>query len=156
MKTEVDIAGVPSIPDSRVLLLKSKWHPSVVEGLSRGCCEYLERLECKDIEQHTIPGSLELPFAVNYMLDSGRTYDAVICLGVILEGETSHADMITQQVYDGLSRLSLERNVPIINEVLPVTDIRHAEERARDDNFNKGKEAAVAAAEMVAWRRSVG
>ena len=156
MKTEVDIAGVPSIPDSRVLLLKSKWHPSVVEGLSRGCCEYLERLECKDIEQHTIPGSLELPFAVNYMLDSGRTYDAVICLGVILEGETSHAAMITQQVYDGLSRLSLERNVPIINEVLPVTDIRHAEERARDDNFNKGKEAAVAAAEMVAWRRSVG
>ena len=99
---------------------------------------------------------LELPFAVSYMLDSGRTFDAVICLGVILEGETSHAAMITQQVYDGLSRLSLERNVPIINEVLPVTDIRHAEERARDDNFNKGKEAAVAAAEMVAWRRSVG
>ncbi len=64
--------------------------------------------------------------------------------------------MITQQVYDGLSRLSMERNVPIINEVLPVTDIRHAEERARDDKFNKGKEAAVAAAEMVAWRRMVG
>ncbi len=64
--------------------------------------------------------------------------------------------MITQQVYDGLSRLSLERKVPIINEVLPVTDIGHAEERARDDKFNKGKEAAVAAAEMVAWRRSVG
>ena len=62
MKTEVEIAGVPSIPESRVLLLKSKWHPSVVEGLSRGCCEYLERLECKDIEQHTVPGSLELPF----------------------------------------------------------------------------------------------
>ena len=73
-----------------------------------------------------------------------------------LTRETGHADMITQQVYDGLSRLSLERKVPIINEVLPVTDIGHAEERARDDKFNKGKEAAVAAAEMAAWRRSVG
>ncbi len=156
MKTEVDIVGVPSIPESRVLLLKSKWHPAVIEGLSRGCCEYLERLGCKEVEQHTLPGSLEMPFAINYLLDSGRTFDAVICLGVILTGETGHADMIAQQVYDGLSRLSMERNVPIINEVLPVTDIGHAEERARDDKFNKGKEAAVAAAEMVAWRRMVG
>ena len=156
MKTEVEIAGVPSIPDSRVLLLKSKWHPSVVEGLSRGCCEYLERLECKDIEQHTLPGSLEIAVRDQLHAWFRKTYDAVICLGVILKGETGHGDMIAQQVYEGLSRLSLERNVPIINEVLPVTDIRHAEERARDDKFNKGKEAAVAAAEMVAWRRRVG
>lgn len=156
MKTEVEIAGVSPIPDSRVLLVKSKWHPTIVEGLTRGCCEYLDLLECKDIEQHTAPGSLELPFVINYLLGSGKSYDAVICLGVILKGETGHGDMIAQQVYDGLSRLSMERNVPIINEVLPVTEIRHAEERARDDKFNKGKEAAVAAAEMVAWRRRVG
>lgn len=155
MKTEVDIAGVPSIPDSSVLLVKSKWHPGVVEGLTRGCCEYLDLLGCKDVEQHTTPGSLEIPFAINCLLDSGKSYDAVICLGVILKGETDHADMVARQVYDGLSRLSLERNVPIINEVLPVTDIRQAEERARDDKFNKGREAAVAAAEMVAWRRRV-
>ncbi len=156
MKTEVEIAGVPPIPDSRVLLVKSKWHPTVVEGLTRGCCEYLDLLECKDVEQHTVPGSLELPFVINYLLGSGKSYDAVICLGVILKGETGHGDMIAQQVYDGLSRLSMERGVPIINEVLPVTDIRHAEDRSRDDRFNKGKEAAVAAAEMVTWRRRVG
>ena len=156
MKTEVEIAGVPSIPDSRILLFKSKWHPTVTDGLTRGCREYLEQLGCEDVEQHTVSGSLEMPFAINYLLSSGELYDAVICLGVILKGETGHGDLITQQVYEGLSRLSLERNVPIINEVLPVTDIRHAEERARDDKFNKGKEAAVAAAEMVAWRRRVG
>ena len=153
MKTELDLSGVPTIPRSRVLLLKSKWHPAVIDGLSRGCCESLEQLGCMEVEQHTVPGSLEMPYAINFLIRSGRTYDAVICLGVILKGETLHSEMITREVYHGLSRLSIEQNIPIINEILPVIDIKHAEERARDDKFNKGREAAIAVAEIVAWRR---
>ena len=156
MRTEADTSGVPSIPKSRVLLLTSKWYPDVIDGLSQGCRDYLVQLGCTDIEQHRISGSLEMPFAINFLLRSNRTYDAIICLGVILKGDTLHFEMITREVFHGLARLSLEHNVPIINEILPVIDISHAEERARDDKFNKGKEAAIAAAEIVAWRRQAG
>ena len=155
MKTAIEISDAPPIPGARILLLQSKWYLSIVHGMSLVCCESLSSLGCAKVEKHTLPGSLEMPFATNYLLNSGRVFDAVICLGVILKGETLHFEMVTRESFAGLSRLSLHHGIPIINVILPVTDIAHAEERSRNDPFNKGLEAAVAAAEIVAWRSNV-
>jgi 6,7-dimethyl-8-ribityllumazine synthase len=77
-------------------------------------------------------------------------------LGVILKGDTLHFEMITPEVFTGLARLSLEIDIPILVEFLPVLALRHAVERAGKDEFNKGLAAASAAAEIIAWRRSAG
>ena len=109
------------------------------------------------IEQHTLPGSLELPLAARDLLteDTARAIDAVICFGVIVKGDTLHFEMISEACMTGLNDVMAEFARPVIVEVLPVFDIKQAEERAADDEFNKGIEAAVAAIEMVAWRQSL-
>lgn len=110
------------------------------------------------IEQHTLPGSLELPLAARDLLaeDEAQEIDAVICFGVIVKGETLHFEMISYECMRGLGQVMHEFRRPVVVEVLPVFDIVQAEERAADDEFNKGIEAAAAAIEMVAWRQGVG
>ncbi len=82
--------------------------------------------------------------------------DAIVCFGVIVKGDTLHFEMISEECMRGLGAVMHEFRRPIVVEVLPVFDIKHAEERAGNDEFNKGIEAAAAAVEMVAWRQSIG
>ena len=158
MNTSVDLSHLPTIDTpGRIAILKSKWYPEFVESMAGACEEILRGHGYTDIEQHTLPGSLEIPLAARdlLVLDSGNRIDAIICFGVIVKGDTLHFEMISEACMSGLARVMEEFRRPVIVEVLPVFDIKQAEERAGDDEFNKGIEAAVAAIEMVAWRRSV-
>lgn len=104
-----------------------------------------------------MPGAFELPFAVHHLVRKvGQRFDAIICLGVILKGHTFHFEMITPKVFTGLARISLEIDIPILVEILPVLELRYAVERAGKDESNTGLAAPSAAAEIIAWRRSVG
>ncbi len=84
-----------------------------------------------------------------------KSIDALICFGVILKGETFHFEMITSECMRGLGDVMQKYRRPVVVEVLPVLKIEHALERAGDDEFNKGYEAAAAAIEMIHWRRSL-
>jgi 6,7-dimethyl-8-ribityllumazine synthase len=86
--------------------------------------------------------------------DSIGQIDAVICFGVIVKGDTLHFEMISQESMRGLGAVMHEFRRPVIVEILPVFTEQQAIDRASDDEFNKGIEAAVAAIEMVAWRRA--
>jgi 6,7-dimethyl-8-ribityllumazine synthase len=110
------------------------------------------------IETHTLPGSLEMPLAAADLLatDVDQEIDAVICFGVIVKGETLHFEMISNECMRGLGNVMLQYRRPVIVEILPVFEMAHAEARAADDEYNKGYEAAAAAIEMIAWRRSIG
>lgn len=159
MKTTVDLSDLPEIPHlGRIAILKSKWYPELVNNMGRACEVVLSQYGYKNIEQHTLPGSLELPLAARDLLaeDTDNNIDAIICFGVIVKGETLHFEMISGECMRGLSDVSHEFRRPVVVEVLPVFDIKQAEERAADDEFNKGIEAAAAAIEMVAWRQSIG
>jgi len=158
-KTVVDLSGLPEIQDpGRIAILKSKWYPDIVDSLSSTCEAVLAERGFQSVEVHTLPGSLELPLAAADLLatDKAGEIDAVICFGVIVKGETLHFEMISGECMRGLGEVMLQYRRPVIVEVLPVFDIEDARSRAGDDEFNKGYEAAAAAIEMIAWRRSIG
>ena len=121
------------------------------------CREVLTDYGYARVDEHTLPGSLELPLAARDLLatDIDGEIDAIICFGVIVKGDTLHFELISNECMRGLGEVMHEFRRPIVVEVIPVFDIAHAAERAGDDEYNKGIEAAVAAIEMVAWRRSV-
>ena len=158
-KTVVDLSGLPKVENpGRIAILQSKWYPEIVGGMSNVCARVLAEHGYPQVEVHTLPGSLELPLAAADMLaeDTERSIDALICFGVIVKGETLHFEMISAECMRGLSDAMLKYRRPVIVEVLPVFDIEDARARAADDEFNKGYEAAAAAIEMIAWRRSIG
>lgn len=157
-KTVVDLSGLPAIENpGRIAILQSKWYPEIVGSMSSVCQRVLRDAGYERVEVHTLPGSLELPLAAADLLagDTALEIDALICFGVIVKGETLHFEMITNECMRGLGAVSVQYRRPVVVEVLPVLDIEHARARAADDEFNKGYEAAVAAIEMIHWRRSI-
>jgi 6,7-dimethyl-8-ribityllumazine synthase len=158
-KTVVDLSGLPTIENpGRIAILQSKWYPEIVGSMSATCARVLAEHGYPNVDVHTLPGSLELPLAAADLLanDEKGEIDALICFGVIVKGETLHFEMITNECMRGLSDAMLKYRRPVIVEVLPVFAIEDAQARAADDEFNKGYEAAAAAIEMIAWRRSAG
>ena len=155
MQQAIDIDALPRlVAPTRVAILRSKWYGEVVAGLHDKCVAVLEAKGVDRIESHTLPGSFEFPYAANELARGVYKPDAIICLGVVLKGDTYHFEMIVDECVRGLGEVSRAMRVPIINEVLPVTDIAQAESRAADDPFNKGIEAAAAAIEIIHWRRT--
>jgi 6,7-dimethyl-8-ribityllumazine synthase len=125
--------------------------------MAEACDGVLRQAGYSDIQQHTLPGSLEIPLAARDLLaeDTAREIDAVICFGVIVKGDTLHFEMISEESMRGLGQVMHEFCRPVLVEILPVFDIQQAIDRCSDDEFNKGIEAAVAAIEMIHWRRGV-
>ncbi len=155
MQQGIDETNIPRIEGAKIAILKSRWYPEVVESLAEACRTAPAKAGCSAVSEQTLPGAFELPFAVHHLVCKlGQRFDAIICLGVILKGETFHFEMITPEVFASLARLGREIDIPIIVEILPVLELRHAVERAGKDEFNKGLAAASAAAEIIAWRRS--
>lgn len=153
MQQAIDINALPKIEGgARVAILCSKWYPDVVSALHGKCAEVLTAKGVDHIDTHTLPGSFEMPYAANE-LTKEISYDALICLGVVLKGDTYHFEMIVDECVRGLGEVSRSARVPIINEILPVTELVQAQARAADDEFNKGIEAAAAAIEIIHWRR---
>ena len=95
-----------------------------------------------------VPGAFEIPTAAKQMALSGK-YDAVICLGAVIRGSTSHYDYVCNEVSKGIAHVSLETGVPVMFGVITTENIEQAVERAGTKAGNKGFDAAVSAIEMV-------
>jgi len=95
-----------------------------------------------------VPGAFEIPLQVQRLARS-KKYAAVIALGLIWQGKTSHADEITRAVTDALMRISLETDVPILHEVIAIKTVADARARCMGDKLNRGREAAEAALAIV-------
>jgi 6,7-dimethyl-8-ribityllumazine synthase len=160
MKTVVDTSGLPAIDrPGRICILQSKWYPELVQSMTEACQQVLGQAGYTDIHTHTLPGSLEIPLAARDLLaqDVEQQIDAIICFGVIIKGDTLHFEMISEESMRGLGSVMHDFRRPVVVEILPVfTDAAGLSIGPSDDEFNKGIEAAVAAIEMVAWRRSIG
>ena len=159
MQVELDPKSIPSIPGARIAILQAKWYREPIDKMVEKCVTLLKGAQCPEPERHILPGSLELPLAAQSLIrraaKEGKPYDAVLCFGAIMKGETYHFDLIMNECARGLGQVMLSEDVPIIVEVIPVSNVDQLTARSKDDQFNKGIEAALATAEIIAWRRKV-
>jgi 6,7-dimethyl-8-ribityllumazine synthase len=144
------IQGRLSAEGLRVAIVASRWNDFVVSRLVSGAMDALERLGASEdaITVIRVPGSFELPLAVKRAALSGN-YDALICLGVIIRGDTSHNEYIANEVFKGIAQISLETQKPISLGVVTSDNLEQAIDRAGAKSGNKGFEAAMSAVEMA-------
>ncbi len=144
------IQGRLDAKGSRFAIVISRFNSFIGERLLAGALDALERngAQPDDIAVVWVPGSFEIPLAAKRLALS-KKYDAIICLGALLRGETPHFDYISSTVTRGISGASLESGIPVIYGVLTCNTVEQAIDRAGLKSGNKGFEAAMAAVEMV-------
>ena len=131
-------------------IVLSRFNEFISQKLLSGAMDTLIRhgAKEKDIDTYLVPGSFEIPFAARRIADSNK-YDAIICLGTVIRGDTPHFDYISAEVSKGVSSVALSSKKPVIFGVLTVDTIEQAIERAGTKAGNRGKDAALSAIEMV-------
>ena len=134
----------------RVAIVASRWNDFIVSRLIGGAIDALERLGASSdaITIIRVPGSFELPMAAKRAAISDE-YDAIICLGVVIRGETSHNEYIAAEAIKGIAQVSLETNLPIALGVVTADNLEQAIDRAGAKSGNKGYDAAMSAVELV-------
>jgi len=130
-------------------LVASRFNAQYVEGLIHHVKEELRALAPDGtISLHRVPGSFEIPVVVRELAMQNKA-DAIIACGVILQGETNHAQNLSRSVTDALQRIAIEHGVPVINAVLSFDNESQAQARCLENRINRGTEAARAAVEIA-------
>jgi 6,7-dimethyl-8-ribityllumazine synthase len=134
----------------RFAIVASRWNDPVVSRLIEGARQALAELQAdmNAIEVFRVPGSFEIPLCALKAAQSGR-FDAIICLGVIIRGETPHFEYIAAEVARGIGDAAMKTGVPLLFGLITAENMDQAIDRARAGLDNKGFEAATAAVELV-------
>jgi len=134
----------------RFAIVASRWNDSIVSRLIDGAHDALKELSADEntFEIFRVPGSFEIPLCALKAAESGK-FDAVICLGVIIRGETPHFDYIATETVRGIGEAALKTGVPLLFGVITADNIDQAIDRAGEKLSNKGFEAARAAVELA-------
>lgn len=137
-------------PDGRFAIVVARFNELVTRALLSGCRDAFARLGIDDgrLDVAWVPGSFEIPLVARRLATSGG-YSAVVCLGCVIRGETSHYDHVAGGVASGVMQASMDSGVPVIFGVLTTDTVEQALNRSGLKSGNKGAEAALAAIEMV-------
>jgi 6,7-dimethyl-8-ribityllumazine synthase len=130
----------------RIGIVRARFNDPITSKLVQACLSELDRLDVDsgDIKHVNVPGALEIAVALKAMAESGE-YDALIALGCIIRGETYHFELVANESGAGVTRVSLDHQLPIANAILTVEDEAQAWARAEE----KGRDAARVAVEMA-------
>ena len=136
--------------DIKVSIVAARFNEFIVSKLLSGCEDALLRhgVQPDDISVAWVPGAFEIPLIASKMAKSGK-FDAVIALGAVIRGSTSHYDYVCNEVSKGIANVSLNSDIPVMFGVLTTETIEQAIERAGSKAGNKGSECAQGAIEMV-------
>lgn len=134
--------------NTRIAIVVAKWNSQVVENLREAAVATLQKYGVIQISVLHVSGSYELPQGANIALQY-QHYDAVICLGCVIQGETRHFEFICQSVSSAIQQVSLKYNKPVVFGVLTTDTFEQASERAGGKFGNKGTDAAITALEMI-------
>src|SRR5437763_1776395 len=134
----------------RFALVSSRWNDFLTARLVEGALDALERLGADEsaVAHFRVPGSFEIPLLARKLAGSGK-YDAVICLGTIIRGETPHFEYIAGEVTKGIAQAGMETGVPVLFGIVTADTLEQAIDRAGVKAGNKGFEAAMSAVELV-------
>ncbi len=138
-------------------IVESSWNDFITSRMTAGALETLEKLGAaeENIEIFRVPGSFELPLTAKKVAEKNE-FDAIICIGVIIRGETPHFDFVAGEAANGLGRVSLETGIPVLFGVITADNLEQALNRAGVKSGNKGVEAATAAVEIVNLYKAIG
>jgi len=144
------IEGYISGKNLKFGIVAARFNEFIVSKLVGGALDTLHRHETadSDIDVAWVPGAFEIPIAAKKMAESGK-YDAVLCLGAVIRGSTTHYDYVCNEVAKGVAQVGLQTGVPTIFGVVTTENIEQAIERAGTKAGNKGADAAMAAMEMA-------
>ncbi|MBI4117736.1 MAG: 6,7-dimethyl-8-ribityllumazine synthase [Parcubacteria group bacterium] len=136
--------------DMRIAVVRARFNENITNGLLAGCKRALHEAQVKEenILFVDVPGSFEIPLVASRVIQRQHP-DVVIALGAVIRGETPHFDFVAKAVTEGVLRVSLDTQVPIIFGVITTNTLEQAQVRSRDDDGNKGYECAYAAVELV-------
>ena len=134
----------------KVGIIASRFNEFIVSKLLSGAIDGLVRhgVEEENITATWVPGAFEIPVVASKMAQSGK-YDAVICVGTVIRGATSHYDYVCNEVSKGVAQVGLQTGVPVLFGIVTTENIEQAIERAGTKAGNKGYDCALSAIEMV-------
>ncbi len=141
----------------KIGIVAARFNEFITSKLLSGAIDGLVRHDVKEEDIHVawVPGAFEIPLIASKMANS-RKYDAVICLGAVIRGSTSHYDYVCNEVSKGIASVSLSSGIPVMFGVLTTENIEQAIERAGTKAGNKGYDCALGAIEMVNLIREIG
>ncbi len=152
--SEYDKSTMPDASSMRFGIVVSEWNPEITEALYKGAQSTLLDLGVseRNIVREDVPGSFELPFGAKCLIESDNL-DAVIAIGVVIQGETRHFDFVCEGVTQGIVDLNSKYNTPTLFCVLTDNNREQSIARSGGKHGNKGTEAAVAAVKMADLKR---
>lgn len=149
-----ELQGSKRAAGCRFAIVVSRFNAEITEGLLQGACSALADagVESEDVTVVRVPGAFEIPLAARRLAKTGR-FDAVVCLGCLIKGETMHFEYIASAVSQGIMDAGADTGVPVTFGVLTALTDEQAASRASRGIDNKGREAAMAAVEMATLGR---
>ena len=140
----------------RFAIVASRWNDFLTSRLIEGALDALERLGASEtaVEIFKVPGSFEIPLLARRVAETER-FDAVICVGTILRGQTPHFEYIAGEVTKGIAQAAMSTGVPVLYGIITADTLEQAIDRAGVKAGNKGFEAAMSAVEMVNLYKAV-
>lgn len=144
------LEGSFAAKNMKIGIVVARFNEFITSKLLSGALDGLKRHEVpeENIDVAWVPGAFEIPLVASKMAQGGK-YDAVICLGAVIRGSTSHYDYVCNEVSKGIAQVSLTTGIPVLFGVLTTENIEQAIERAGSKSGNKGYECACGAIEMV-------
>ena len=144
--------GLTQQPQAKVAIISSSWHLDICNDLIDGAKRALAKAGVTQVEVMMVPGSFEIPLAAQFAFEKG--FDAVVAVGLVLQGETPHFDYVCSGVTDGVMSVSLKYGKPIGFGVLMCNNLDQAIARCgrRESIEDKGFDSAVAALELLALK----
>jgi 6,7-dimethyl-8-ribityllumazine synthase len=150
------IEGEINISEKKFAIILSKYNETIGKGLLKGAKEGLLENGVKEenIDLVKVPGAFEIPVTAD-KLASKKKYEAIICLGAVIKGETAHFEYVSESCSSGILQVSLKHALPIIFGVLTTYTVDQALERSGSNDNNKGYESALTAIEMIKLFKSI-
>ena len=154
-KTELSLKDLKA-QGLRIAVLASRYNPKVADGLLQGAMRSLQEMGLSEteIEIFRVPGAFELPILAQQLAQTGN-FDALVCLGVVIRGDTAHFEYVCEGVTQGLMEAMLKTGLPMAFGVLTTDNEAQALARSGADEHNKGREAALTAVEMALLGKKV-
>lgn len=145
-----DFNSIPNAQNMKFGIVVSEWNFPITGNLLKGTVETLQKhgVQTENILIKTVPGSFELTFAANQMVENCDV-DAVIVLGCVIKGDTPHFDYVCMGVTQGITQLNTMSDIPVIFGLLTTNTLEQAEERSGGKLGNKGDECAITAIKMI-------